>query len=332
MIDRDKETMKENSSKSGTRERARQRRRRRSREYFGLWGLLSILFFASTGVDKVYALPLTQAENPTTTQATSTSLINGASPGPTLNAVSSTTTAGSSTVSASSTITTTPGTVVTDSPLVKTSSDSSELSGTSLSQNFSSISSAFGLSSTTTNSTAQTSTILPSPSAGDSGDNDNGTPNEQTYNSLLNFYFLILAGFIGFAVLGWYLWRRRRKGKTTRDQRRGLEALRRDLELGRLRRGILGVVGRGGSNNPPTNEELPPYELVFLRKLIISYQNVQVPPSALTRPPGYEESITRPRTATGPLLHTIEEEQSIASRSETPETPLPPEATMPEAR
>ena len=64
-------------------------------------------------------------------------------------------------------------------------------------------------------------------------------------------------------MLGWYLWRRRRKGKTTRDQRRGLEALRRDLELGRLRRGILGVVGRGGSNNSPTNEELPAYEFIF---------------------------------------------------------------------
>jgi len=41
-----------------------------------------------------------------------------------------------------------------------------------------------------------------------------------------------------------------------------LEALRRDLELGTFRRGLLGVVGRGSGNNPPSGgpgEELPAY-------------------------------------------------------------------------
>jgi uncharacterized iron-regulated membrane protein len=244
-----------------SRERGQLRRSRWPREYVGLWGFLTILLFASSGVDRAYALALAQAENPTTTLTTSTSLIKAASQSPTLNNVKSTTTSGSTTVAFSSSKTTsTPGTVVTDSPLVKSKLESSVAS---LLQNFSSIGSVFGSLNSTASPTAPIQTILPSPSDGDGsddGDDDgnNTSPDEKTYNSLLNFYFLILAGAIGFAVLGWYLWRRRRKGKTTRDQRRGLEALRRDLELGRLRRGILGVVGRGGSNNSATNEELPP--------------------------------------------------------------------------
>ena len=252
MINRDKHT-KEHWS----RERGRWKIWRSAREHVGLWGFLTILFFASSGVERVYALPLAQAENPTTTPTTSTSLITAASQSPMLSTVRSTTTSGSTPVAISSSKTTsTPGTVVTDSPLVKTKPESSVAS---LLQNFSSIGSVFGSLSATASPTAPIQTILPSPSVGDGNDDGNNTSSdEKTYNSLLNFYFLILAGGIGFAVLGWYLWRRRRKGKTTRDQRRGLEALRRDLELGRLRRGILGVVGRGGSNNSGTNEELPP--------------------------------------------------------------------------
>ena len=43
----------------------------------------------------------------------------------------------------------------------------------------------------------------------------------------------------------------------------------------------------------------------------------------MTRPPGYDEAVSpRVRTASGQPLHTIDEEQSVASRSETPEIPL----------
>lgn len=58
-----------------------------------------------------------------------------------------------------------------------------------------------------------------------------------------------------------------------RDRRRGLEALRRDLELGRLRRGFLGVVGRGGSNQSQNSaEELPAYSA--LDKWLVSNDKV----------------------------------------------------------
>jgi hypothetical protein len=139
----------------------------------------------------------------------------------------------------------------------------------------------------------------------------------------VNFYFLILAAAIGFAVLGWWLWRRRRKGKTTRDQRRGLEALRRDLELGRLRRGFRGVVGRGNTHSATNlSEELPAYA-ISMEKVNGRYQPVRSLPVAVTRPPGYEEVVTGgTRTASGGL-HTIEEE-STASRAETPDGNLPP--------
>src|SRR6266496_3460301 len=202
MKGRDKGIMEENSSRSGMRERGGRKSRRWSRESIGLWGFLTILLVASTGVDRVYALPLAQAGNPTTTLiTTSTSGINGASPGPTLNTVTSTTTSDSSSgVASSSKTTSTPGTVVTDSPLVKTKPVSSESSIATLSQNLSSIGSASGLLSTTA-STTQTPTILPSPSdGGDDGYGSRGSPDEKTYNSLVNFYFLILAGVIGFAV------------------------------------------------------------------------------------------------------------------------------------
>jgi len=43
------------------------------------------------------------------------------------------------------------------------------------------------------------------------------------------------------------------------------------MELGRLRRGILGVVGRGGGNNPTTQppEDLPTY---YLLSIVINLQ------------------------------------------------------------
>jgi len=127
-------------------------------------------------------------------------------------------------------------------------------------------------------------------------------------------------------VLGWWLWRRRRKGKTTRDQRRGLEALRRDLELGRLRRGFRGVVGRANTHsatNVSVNEELPAYAAPW-EEINGRYQPVRSLPVAVTRPPGYEEVVTgRRTTSVGGGLHTIEEE-STASRAETPDGNIPP--------
>ena len=135
-------------------------------------------------------------------------------------------------------------------------------------------------------------------------------------------------------MLGWWIWRRRRKGKTTRDQRRGLEALRRDLELGRLRRGFLGVVRGGNTPNPNMAdgtpgtpvEELPAY--VSLSFTVDAnpcrYNPLRSPPTAVTRPPGYEEAVNTPRSpSTTRQLTTIEEEQSIHSRSQTPDPPPP---------
>jgi hypothetical protein len=70
---------------------------------------------------------------------------------------------------------------------------------------------------------------------------------------------------------------------------------------------------------------------IFLDSSMINgrYQSIRAPPSALTRPPGYEEtvSLSRPRTASGQPLHTIEEEQSVASRPDTPDIPLTSDET-----
>jgi hypothetical protein len=54
--------------------------------------------------------------------------------------------------------------------------------------------------------------------------------------------------------------------------------------------------------------------------LIVSYQTVRTPPSALTRPPDYEDavSLNHPRATSEPL-HTIEEE---VSQAPTPDIPL----------
>ena len=179
-----------------------------------------------------------------------------ATPSPTLPGVSQTT-------SSPSTTGTVPGKVVTDSPLVRTQSDSSSAlpSGSAFSRNSSySTSVTQSLSGTTVGSAVNTKSVLPSPTTND--DTPAQSSQESTYNSLVNFYFLILAGFIGFAILGWWYWRRRRRGKTTRDQRRGLDALRRDLELGRLRRGFLGVMGRGENTaHGSVIEELPTFVL-----------------------------------------------------------------------
>ena len=57
------------------------------------------------------------------------------------------------------------------------------------------------------------------------------------------------------------------------------------------------------------------------------YQPVRSPPVAVTRPPGYEEVVTRGRT-TSAGLHTIDEEESTAaSRVETPDGNAPPPRT-----
>jgi uncharacterized iron-regulated membrane protein len=236
----------------------RARRRRRKSAEFGFWGFMAILVVASNGIGKVFALPMAQADTTTpATSPTTTTLIKTATPGPILNPTINTVSGSSTSSVKSSTTTSVPGTIVTDSPLVR--SKLSSISPFSLASNASYSGSALsGSFSVMASSTSQSSTILPSPTTNDDNSNNTNGSDENTYNSLVNFYFLILAAFIGFAVLGWWIWRRRRKGKTTRDQRRGLEALRRDLELGRLRRGFLGVVGRGGNNTPTTNEDLPP--------------------------------------------------------------------------
>jgi len=284
----------------------------------GLWAVMAVLMVTSTGF--VQAVPVEGVETSIT-----------ASPSLTLSGVSRTSsTSSTSTQSGDDSTTTTavPGTVVTDSPLVRTRSNSdssasqSTVSGESLSGNQSFTASVTeSITRSTASSTTNSQTILPSPTTDNDGNNNgsgSSNPQESTYNSLLNFYFLILAGVIGFAVLGWWMWRRRRRGKTNRDQRRGLEALRQDLELGRLRRGFLGVVGRGGNNTTtpttPPSEELP------------AYQPVRPPPAAVIRPPGYDVPLVpRPRTASGGPLGTIEEEQSISSRAVTPEIPPHPD-------
>jgi hypothetical protein len=241
--------------------RGRRRKRRRSVEY-GFWGFLTILLVGTNGIGSVYAMPLEKDASPTTqstlSETTTSSQTTTASHRAPLHSVTTTKTSHSSSTSISSTRTTTiPGTIVTDSPLVRTGSISLALSSShSFVSNFSSIGST---KSSTSSSTTESPTILPSPTTDDGDNNDSSNSPEQT---TYDFFFLLLAGAIGFAVLGWWIWRRRRKGKTNRDQRRGLEALRRDLEIGRLRRGFLGVVGRG-NNNPPTvpEEELPAYDL-----------------------------------------------------------------------
>jgi hypothetical protein len=236
------------------------RPKRKGWRSIGLWGVIAVLMVTSSGF--VQAIPVDGVETSVT-----------ASPSPTLSGVSRTSSASSTQSDYDSTTTAVPGTVVTDSPLVRTRSDSdssasqSTVSGGSFSGNQSFTASVTESITTTVPSTTNTQTILPSPTTDNDGDNDGSTPQESTYNSLVNFYFLILAGVIGFAVLGWWIWRRRRRGKTNRDQRRGLEALRQDLELGRLRRGFLGVVGRGGNNTAtpttPPSEELPAYNPVI---------------------------------------------------------------------
>jgi hypothetical protein len=295
---------------------------------FGLWAVMAALMVTSNGF--VRAVPVEGVETSIT-----------ASPSPTLSGVSRTSsTSSTSTQSDDSTTTTAvPGTVVTDSPLVRTRSNSdssasqSTVSGESLSGNQSFTASVTeSITRSTASSTTNSQTILPSPTTDNDGNNNgsgSSNPQESTYNSLLNFYFLILAGVIGFAVLGWWIWRRRRRGKTNRDQRRGLEALRQDLELGRLRRGFLGVVGRGGNNTTtpttPPSEELPAY-IPCHNQTDGRYQPVRPPPAAVIRPPGYNEPLVpRPRTASGGPLGTIEEEQSIASRAVTPEIPPHPD-------
>lgn len=61
------------------------------------------------------------------------------------------------------------------------------------------------------------------------------------------------------------------------------------------------------------------------------YVQERAPPAAVLRPPGYEEAVARPRTASGQPLHTIAEEQSVASRTASQEhIPMrPPDDTNP---
>jgi|SRR5277367_2881315 len=234
---------------------------------YGIWAFLAISLVFSSGFPGVDAVPVAQAEKLiTVTSSISTTSKITPSPSPTVTEVTSTTHSPSTTSSSATSQTTTsvPGQVVTDSPLVKTTSLSAESAlpsnNSSIFNNQSSIASATDSFPTTTTSASNSPSIFQSPTTNDDGPSN--APQESTYNSLVNFYFLILAAAIAFAVLGWWLWRRRRKGKTIREQRRGLEALRRDLELGTLRRGFLGVVGRGGGNNPPNGspaEDLPAY-------------------------------------------------------------------------
>jgi cytoskeletal protein RodZ len=248
--------------------RGKRRRRRKVETSFGLWTALAILIIASI-MGPVSAIPVAQAvEDPLTSTSSSLSSTSITTPSPsqTVSSVSSTSTSDTSTSSSiSSSTTSIPGTVVTDSPLVRSKSSSSELAlpsgGSSASRNAStSIGSATTFISTTASTAGDAKTPVPSPTSND-GTAPETTADEKTYNTLANLYFLLLGAAIALAVLAWYLWRRRRKGKTTRDQRRGLEALRRDLELGRLRRGLRGVVGRGGgnTNHSPSADELPAY-------------------------------------------------------------------------
>jgi len=290
---------------------------RRWRQY----GVLAIFLTAGLFVGRLEAAPLAQAGDARDAETSSAAITAQVSATPGVGTASPVT----GTPSHSSTTALLSGTVVTDSPLIRTVFSVSAEESPSASLGQSQFATPQATSGTATASSSQFTSILPSPTTND--EDPGTTQQEKTYNSLVNFYFLILAGVIALAVLAWYIWRRRRRGKTTRDRRRGLEALRRDLELGRLRRGILGVVGRGGNSNStppneestPANEELPAY-VPQLRRLMGRYNAVRTPPPALTRPPEYEESV-RPRTANGQPLHTIHEEQS---RSQTPDTPFPP--------
>jgi cobalamin biosynthesis Mg chelatase CobN len=247
-------------AEAGMNRRESRQRRRNKTIIPGVFAILlfSVLF---SGIAIVDAVPVGQEEveavvtsNSTVGQTTTAS----PSPSPTVTGATITTGSGSSSQT-SSTTSASHGTVVTDSPLVRTSPSNSDLSSSIL-RNHSSITTLSALPSTYqlnyTNSTTTSSgpPVIQSPTS----DNGNG-PTQGTENSLVYFYFLILAAAIALAVLAWYLWRRRRKGKTTRDRRRALEALRQDLELGRLRRGFLGVVGRGGGSGTASNEELPAY-------------------------------------------------------------------------
>jgi len=241
-------------------------RRRRTRQllhYQSVYLIISLLL--STGVTNVRAVPVGQGDATTTaTTGTITPLsMDPATPGATISStLSQTQSSSDSSALASSQTTTVPGTVVTDSPLVRTKPVSSLESNFSLSsiQSLSALS-AIASANLSVSSTSRSPTIYPSaPSDGNDNGSDSDATDGSTLNSLLNLYFLILGGAIAAALAGWWYWRRRRKGKNTRDQRRGLEALRRDLELGRLRRGFLGVVGRGGSGHSlNSSEELPAY-------------------------------------------------------------------------
>jgi len=231
-----------------------------------LWCCLLICLLVSNGATNVRAVPVAQGDSMTTTTAgiITTGSTDTATPGAIISSTLAQTQSSShSSALASSTTTTVPGTVVTDSPLVRTNPVSSLGSIFSLSSNQSStVRSASGSANFPASSSSQSPTIYPSPTSdGDGNTSDSDATDSSTLNSLVNLYFLILGGAIAAALVGWWYWRRRRKGKHTRDRRRGLEALRRDLELGRLRRGFLGVVGRGGGGHSQnSSEELPAYK------------------------------------------------------------------------
>ena len=226
-----------------------------------LWCCLLICLLVSNGATNVRAVPVAQGDSMTTTTTgiIATGSTDAATPGAVISStLAQTQSSSDSSALASSTTTTVPGTVVTDSPLVRTTSVSSLESIFSLSSNQSStVHSAVGSANFPASSTSQSPTIYPSPTS----DGDDNVSDSSTLNSLVYLYFLILGGAVAAALVGWWYWRRRRKGKHTRDRRRGLEALRRDLELGRLRRGFLGVVGRSGTGHSQnSSEELPAYE------------------------------------------------------------------------
>jgi hypothetical protein len=222
---------------------------------------LILCLIVSNGLTAVHAVPVTQQDSPSTTDQATTTSTPTASPGATKSdTLVPTASSSHSSASSSSSTTQVPGTVVTDSPLVRTSLSHSLASISSFSSNQSYYGSS-GLASDVhvPSSTSTSPTIYPSPPSDGDDDDSDDAPTNSTYNSLLNFYFLILGAAIAAALVGWWCWRRRRKGKNSRERHRGIEALRRDLELGRLRRGFLGVVGRSGNSNPNSSEELPAY-------------------------------------------------------------------------
>ena len=236
-----------------------------------LWGFLALLFLCPNHIGTANAKPVAQPQEDFTSIGGSTlpAISSTASPSNSVNVATSTTASSSMTSSSktSSHTTSIPGTVVTDSPLVKTSFIQSSLSASYLVSSINGSHSSISTSTVSGNAslTSFAPTIIQPPTMND----NNGTGQDNTYNSLVNFYFLILAGLIALAVLAWYLWRRRRKGKNKRDQRRGLEALRQDLELGRIRRGLLGVVGKGNNSPSAANEELPAYVLPFRMEFMV---------------------------------------------------------------